>query len=267
VEALSLKSLAGHRRVYDQLDWWTLDEVADQVISVRGNTAALCVLKSDDANGAAWLRWCAVKDGEMPTLHLRELFFRVAQNLKSQAVDQIWCVCERSHWLRTFLTDNGFKLRDCVVTMELRDSTTIKSLGVPPFMIRPVAENELPALHQFDAAVFAAPWQYSREMLKRALAQTALFTVAEFEGRPVAYQCAAMQNQHAHIIRLVVHPDFQKQGYGRGLLSDAVRTLRNKGADRITLNTPASNRDSQRLYQSLGFSPLSDIADVLCKTL
>ncbi len=63
----------------------------------------------------------------------------------------------------------------------------------------------------------------------------------------------------AHINRIAVHPDQQGHGIGTLLLRNALPTLWQYGAERVTLNTQTDNRYSQRLYRRFGFEPTGDL--------
>ena len=51
---------------------------------------------------------------------------------------------------------------------------------------------------------------------------------------------------------LAVHPDFQRQGVGEGLLRQVFRTFRRRGAPHLDLKVEAGNAPAIRLYERVG---------------
>jgi ribosomal protein S18 acetylase RimI-like enzyme len=63
--------------------------------------------------------------------------------------------------------------------------------------------------------------------------------------------------QYGYIQRLAVHPNAQRNGYGRKLVLDAMQWLGSRGMQHALVNTDSSNAAALSLYDSLGFTPLS----------
>jgi ribosomal protein S18 acetylase RimI-like enzyme len=59
--------------------------------------------------------------------------------------------------------------------------------------------------------------------------------------------------QEAYLAELYVVPDRRGQGYGRELITEAVRVARQRGADYAFLITSESDHLAQRLYEAAGF--------------
>jgi ribosomal protein S18 acetylase RimI-like enzyme len=59
--------------------------------------------------------------------------------------------------------------------------------------------------------------------------------------------------QEAYLAELYVVPDLRGRGYGRELITDAVRTARERGADYAFVITSEADRLAQRLYEAAGF--------------
>ena len=59
--------------------------------------------------------------------------------------------------------------------------------------------------------------------------------------------------QEAYLAELYVVPSRQGQGYGRELITDAMRVARDRGADYAFLVTSEDDRLAQRLYEAAGF--------------
>ena len=59
--------------------------------------------------------------------------------------------------------------------------------------------------------------------------------------------------QEAYLAELYVVPDRRGQGYGRELITEAMRLARERGADYAFLVTSEDDRLAQRLYEAAGF--------------
>lgn len=59
--------------------------------------------------------------------------------------------------------------------------------------------------------------------------------------------------QEAYLAELYVVPSCRGQGYGRELITDALRVAREQGAEYAFLITSEDDRSAQRLYQAAGF--------------
>ncbi|MDB5524704.1 MAG: hypothetical protein JWM58_2467 [Rhizobium sp.] len=81
--------------------------------------------------------------------------------------------------------------------------------------------------------------------------------VAELGGRiagSVQLDCDTPPNQahRADIKKLLVHPDFQRRGIGRLLMTEIEKVARRLGRSLLTLDTRSGDK-GEPLYQSLGY--------------
>jgi ribosomal protein S18 acetylase RimI-like enzyme len=61
------------------------------------------------------------------------------------------------------------------------------------------------------------------------------------------------RGQEAYLAELYVVPDRRGQGFGRELITEAIRVARERGADYAFLITSEDDRLAQRLYEAAGF--------------
>jgi ribosomal-protein-alanine N-acetyltransferase len=73
--------------------------------------------------------------------------------------------------------------------------------------------------------------------------------------------------EESQIIRLAVHPDYQRQGIGRLLLNDALAYCQAAGVMRVGINTQESNEASLQLYEQFGFRRVGRRIPLLARTL
>lgn len=257
-----IEMLGAQRRVFEQLDWWPVEQMLDHIQSV--DDAGLCVVPIGPEAEVAWLRWAAVRDGVSATAPMRELIERQSERMAAAGVSSIGCVCPRLSWLRLYLADNGFRRTDAIVTLT-KESAMIQAADSDA-TLRPCVGNDLAALEMLDRAAFAAPWRYSVELLQRAMDVGALIEVALLDGRHAGYVCGKRYDDAAHVIRLVVDPRLGRRGVGRALLRHAAGIFRTMGAKHITLNTPASF-PAFEFYKHNGFAELRERVDVLMRSI
>ena len=79
--------------------------------------------------------------------------------------------------------------------------------------------------------------------------------IAERDGRVIAYLCAVLVADEAHLGNLAVHPAEQRSGVGQLLLDDLLRTAIRHGVARLTLEVRVGNDGAQELYRRFGFAP------------
>ncbi len=248
--------------VYEQFDWWSLEELATHLLMLPDSTAGMCVapLDADGTGTEAWVRWAAVDDNVPPGRALAALLNQHAERLHALGTRSIWAVCQRGSWLARHLRDNGFSKVDEIITLELRKSNSqISPMGGEG--LRAAMPADLVAIDMLDTQAFVAQWRYPMSVLARVLSRCHTFQVVESAGAVIGYVCASYQAGAAHIIRLAVQPAFRNKGIGSMLLADALVNLFAAGANRVTINTPRSFTAID-LYRKLGFRQLIEMADV-----
>jgi ribosomal-protein-alanine N-acetyltransferase len=169
-------------------------------------------------------------------------------------------------WLTAVLSKHDFASRDWVVTYEWHyQPLAVK--GNRAVTIRPAHLRDVPALLALDRRIFGPIWHKPASSFEEALARAFVFTVAELDGEIVGYQWCEKQEGHGHITRLAVVPNWEGQGIGTRLLTEALASMVKAGGNCITLNTQESNLRSQILYERHGFRRTGDRVAVLWKDL
>jgi [ribosomal protein S18]-alanine N-acetyltransferase len=257
---MNWRDLASHARIFEQFDWWSLDELASHVLAAPDARAALCIAPIAPGDPVAWLRWLAIADSDSPARSLPALFAAEHAHLRTLGVTSLWAICRRGDWLTRHLRDAGYRKADEIITLEHRVAQpSPAALDLTPF--RAAVDADIAAIAQVDAMAFNVPWRYPAQVLVRVLTRCRVFDVAMIDGVIAGYVAATLDAGNAHIIRLAVLPAFRARGIGGGLLEAARTALLAAGATRVTINTPASFT-AIHLYRRLGYRPLLDIADV-----
>ena len=96
-----------------------------------------------------------------------------------------------------------------------------------------------------------------KELLEQG--QVVVLVARAEEGAPVGVGVMRVQPslwsqaQEAYLAELYVVPNRRGQGFGRELITEAVRLAREQGADYAFLITSEEDRLAQRLYEAAGF--------------
>jgi ribosomal protein S18 acetylase RimI-like enzyme len=86
-------------------------------------------------------------------------------------------------------------------------------------------------------------------LLARARETGAAVGVAVLRLQPSVWSRA----QEVYVAELYVVPSWRHQGYGRELITEAMRVARERGADYAFVVTSEDDRLAQRLYEAAGF--------------
>jgi ribosomal protein S18 acetylase RimI-like enzyme len=168
------------------------------------------------------------------------------------------------HWLSNLLSKNGFAHTQDIVMLEWKSAEIPASSHPVDISIREMHPDDLTEVAELDAAAFKPLWQNPLNALERALPQATSATVAEDAWGVVGYQISTANPFGAHLARLAVRPDAQRQGLGSSLLIDLFHRLNEKGMARLTVNTQSDNFASLALYEKLGFTETGEKFPVFC---
>lgn len=119
---------------------------------------------------------------------------------------------------------------------------------------REMVPDDAAAVEAVEKACFSVPW--SRESFWReAQNQRTAYRLAvdEKTGRVAGYVGCWVIDDEAQITNVAVHPDYRGQGISRRLLENLIAVIRERGAERLTLEVRPSNTAALNLYTSLGF--------------
>ncbi|TAK57794.1 MAG: GNAT family N-acetyltransferase [Dehalococcoidia bacterium] len=94
-----------------------------------------------------------------------------------------------------------------------------------------------------------------RRLRRAPLYRSDLDVVLEFEGRLVSYCVCWLDvvNRVGHFEPVGTHHAFVRRGFGRAVVREGMRRLRERGMQTATVGTASVNLAAQRLYASAGF--------------
>jgi ribosomal protein S18 acetylase RimI-like enzyme len=202
----------------------------------------------------AWVRVAAVVNGLPADSILDQLWADGQEAITELKIAQVNCML-LENWLAPHLERWGFQQFNDVVVLrrEAQKTGTVKSQPLNELKIRPARPPDIDAMTLVDNAAFLAPWQYSKQVIQKAIAHSSCVTVAEQNGQVIGYQLSSGGWGGAHLARLAVLPQLQGRGIGRALVINMIEYFDRRGAPTITVNTQRDNASSLAVYKALGF--------------
>lgn len=116
-----------------------------------------------------------------------------------------------------------------------------------------VTPEDIPQIHELEAAAFADPW--SEKGLRESLEQknTILLTV-KTDDWIIGYLIVYHVLDECEIARIAVAKEHRRQGAATLLIRELERWCRGKGIRRILLDVRESNRSAIAFYRGQGFA-------------
>jgi ribosomal-protein-alanine N-acetyltransferase len=124
--------------------------------------------------------------------------------------------------------------------------------------IRHMTHADITEVTFIDQTCFHPLWQQSQEALEHAYAQSVYSTVFEIDQSICGFQISTYDKGKAHLARLAVLPDFQKQHIGEQLVLNMLKHVADRGIKNISVNTQQDNYNSISLYNKLHFKKTGD---------
>lgn len=121
-----------------------------------------------------------------------------------------------------------------------------------PLEFRPLGADDITTAHAIHCAAAEQPW--SLALWQAVLAPNYRNFVLSQADEPVAVAVFSKVLDEVELQMIVVHPAWQRQGYGRQLLAAALNRLRSQQLKRILLEVDVDNSPALGLYSELGFS-------------
>ena len=205
-----------------------------------------------DPPSVAWIRLFVALEEVKMIEAWSLLWSRALEILSTDANIQVAAI-PLQVWFQRLLKSSQFQPIGNVV-MLIWDSGEIPTAKPSPeISIRPMSLDDLPTVEAIDRSAFGSLWHNSRHSLEYAFRQAAIATVADYDGALVGYQISTAMQMGGHLARLATDPQYHRQGFGYAILRDLLVQFKQRGAQRITVNTQEENLASISLYQNAGF--------------
>jgi ribosomal protein S18 acetylase RimI-like enzyme len=247
--------------VHRHLDWkpplrW-LDKQPFLILE-RDNSPIAILACPPEPDQVAWIRIFAVASNVSYRTAWRLLWEHIKHNFPTSTGVVVVAIAIQK-WFQILLRENNFQYSTDIVVLEWCGyPPPVKSL-LSSVSIRPMKEDDLPAVSEVDSAAFAPVWRNSLDSLKLAFEQAAYASVAEADNKIIGYQLSTSAGtSNRHLARLAVTPDIQRNHIGYNLVRDLIEDSEQNGIWQITVNTQSANQASINLYKDLGFRETGD---------
>jgi GNAT superfamily N-acetyltransferase len=252
-------------RNYSGLEWWTVQEWLGSpsfLIALDPQNRVMGLMLTVTGDGPIdWLRAISVVSDR----YLKPLLDASVQAVHKRGSTGL-AFLGNAGWILSKLRQADFLMANQVVTLRCRGQWRFHH-GPPGLEVREATPADIDALLTVDHAAFTPLWWYDRRVLQRALNLAYCFDVAYLAGECVGYQLCTLRNRRGHIVRLATHPRWQRRGIAGRLLSTAIKTLDDAGAESVTVNTQEDNQTSLHLYQGFSFERVGQPWAVWFKSL
>jgi N6-L-threonylcarbamoyladenine synthase len=147
------------------------------------------------------------------------------------------------------------RVRAGTTDWELPASGVIAPSCTAPVELRPMREDDIPAILSIERAVFADAWTAGM-FLDELIAPRRAWVVAEQDGEIVGYGGVAALDDEAHVMNIAVRPDRRGHGTGRTLFMRLRELGAGLGTRIITLECRVTNTGAISMYEQLGMRPV-----------
>lgn len=118
--------------------------------------------------------------------------------------------------------------------------------------LRPMTVEDVARVVTIEREVYEFPW--TEGIFRDCLNVGYCCWVYEADEDVVAYGLMSLGAGEAHVLNLCVHPDYQGQGLGYGLLDQLIRLAHRYRANTVFLEARPSNIPALKLYERMGFA-------------
>lgn len=273
--ALSADRAAIHRltenthRVHFNLDWWTFDNwlyegrPSDAIWLAHFQNELIGVLVAPfDESSVIWLRSVAIANGYSADPIFMALLNHARSFWLTHGVERV-VVLAHPEWVSDLTHRLNFDRYNEIVTLRKSDRSLPEFNRSSEAVIRPAVFADVPAIAHNDRAAFDTAWWHSETSMIHIMKTVSHFVVAAISDRVVGHAFSDLYGGQGHLIRLVVHPAYQRLGIGEQLLVESLKYQIELGAHPLTLNTQIDNAASQALYRRYGFQTVGRPVQVM----
>lgn len=120
--------------------------------------------------------------------------------------------------------------------------------------LRPMSEVDLGAVIEVEQAAYEFPWTVSifRDCLRVGYD---CFVYEDARG-PIGHGIMSVGAGECHLLNICIHPDYQRRGLGRVMISRLLALARRRRARLALLEVRVSNTAAYNLYTKIGFSEI-----------
>jgi [ribosomal protein S18]-alanine N-acetyltransferase len=210
-----------------------------------------CVSEPEDIY---WLRLFACNEPQNENTTWETLFTTAFEIIKNQSTDPVIASLSYQKWFSDLLINNGWHEQQQVVQFQWEGNQSMLFDAISPNpAIRLMAEDDINKVASIDDRCFQPIWQQSKEAIRYAFYQTGYATVYLMNNAIVGFQISTSDFDKAHLARIAVLPEYQRNHIGEQLVIDMLQFFSIKRISKITVNTQENNSNSIALYKKLNF--------------
>ncbi len=250
--------------IHRHLDW-------RQPTEWLGSSPFLVYLSSDNSIEAIlncvpepqdtyWIRLFAFKNLFRKVAYWETLFNAGLKIITNQSSNPTIASLAYQKWMKDLLEMEGWIEKQRVIQFKWdnrRKTKVFKSISGSS-AIRQMIRTDIREVALIDQVCFHPLWQQSQEALEHAYAQSKYSTVFEIDQSICGFQISTYDKGKAHLARLAVLPDFQKQHIGEQLVLNMLKYMVDHRIKDISVNTQQDNYNSIGLYNKLHFKKTGD---------
>lgn len=243
------------RHVHRHLDWKNpIDWLGSPFYWVlERNSRIMAVLACPrDQKEITWLRLFTHTENFSSEEAWEILWENAKRDLEKYGKIKVSAITLQS-WMQSLLKESGFTNDEQILMMSWTGEEYPEWILPSGITIRTMTETDLPRVAAVDADAFTPLWQNPLSILKQAYTQAVVATVAESAEGIVGYQISTHSPFGAHLARLAVQPQVQRQGIASALIGNLITELLSKKISQLSVNTQSKNESSLALYEKNGF--------------
>jgi ribosomal protein S18 acetylase RimI-like enzyme len=251
--------------VHRHLDWRTaFDWLTYQpyLLMLREQRLVAALACPADPPGVAWIRLFASTSSLPPSETWGPLFENAHTMLQQDNQAKIVALALQD-WFGKLIEQSGFQHHQNIVVLKWSGKPPEPRTTPVSLIIRPMLQSDLPEVEVVDRLAFEPLWQHTLSSLTLAFQQSAYATVAELNGLTIGYQICTATPFSAHLARLAVRPDLQRNRLGQTIVTDLLWHFKQRNINHITVNTQDNNGASLALYKKIGFLHTGETFPVL----
>ena len=119
-----------------------------------------------------------------------------------------------------------------------------------------LAKSDLDDVQEIERACFPTPWSKAA-FINEIHFERSIFKTLKIGSRLIGYGGFWLVLDGIHISNIAIHPDYQRQGFGRMLLTHLLEEAVARGASQASLEVRRSNMAALKLYGEFGFKVIT----------
>ena len=208
-----------------------------------------------------WIRLFAYKNPFYKASYWNALFNNTGlEIITDQSDNPTIASLAYQNWMKDLLEMEGWVEKQQVILFKWdnrKKAKLFESISHPT-PIRQMTYTDLEEVTYIDQTCFRPLWQQSKEALEHAYAQSYYSTVFENNQSICGFQISTYDKGKAHLARLAVLPDFQKQHIGERMVLNMLKHFDDHRTYDVSVNTQQDNYNSIGLYNKLHFKKTGD---------